>query len=144
MRYFNIFKPDKKFALRQTSAMIRRNLFIMTSSLTIRQNLINDQLFVDGQTSRQKLVAMLLPKDSFYPTLAFLQVLMENTDKLVAKVNTPVPKKRSKRSSAAIAKRKQKYKERQLGFLKRDKEILACDLVAKEQSLRAAKAELLR
>ena len=69
---------------------------------------------------------------------------MGNTEKLVAKVSTPVPKKRGKRSSAAIAKRKQKYKERQLGFLKRDKEILACDLVAKEQSLRAAKAELLR
>ena len=69
---------------------------------------------------------------------------MKNTEKLVSKMSTPVPKNRGKRSSAAIAKRKQKYKERQLGFLKRDKEILAFNLVAKEQSLRAAKAGLLR
>ena len=79
---------------------------------------------------------MLFPNDCFHPILAFLHVLMENTEKLVANVSTPKPKKRSKRSNAAIAKRKQKYRERQLGSLKRDKEILACDLVAKAELLR--------
>ena len=51
-------------------------------------------------------------------------------------------KKRGKRSAASIAKRKKNYRERQLGFLKRQRIELKGKLEAAEEELTAVKLQV--